>query len=457
MKKILLLVFCLLMLNIDYLYADDNRFSEWGDIKTNYPEEKEKIVFGYLYPIEWSSWSPEYLNDPYTRSMYRPWPTEIDRDHKNWNSTRAQTLYSWPLSGEYSVPKKLMSWYIDIDAYCNYDYSISTYYEPKMNLTCTLESGNEIIVDSTPGRGGSEHNMSINMDGDGEYLCKKVTLYSIADVPHSGNFGKANTMTTVYSYVSFEELCYSTVIKWSEGVGWRDEIPYVDTYGENPIKAVSKYVYSHPLYYFIKYELDGGEFIEDYPKIYYPEDGVQLVSPYKKGYEFIGFHEEEDLSDPIVSRINVNRRGSITLYAEYKRMAPIIEVDKRYIYEDDDIETINDLASATDELDGDISDDVIIKEIYYEDTGNTDSYPSSFNSNESDIIYVTYYVVNSSGIEEEKRVKLYVLRDGKFVDLHIYNRYISKEYKDTLDVNSIWRNDNYNNSLNKAIEWLERK
>lgn len=456
MKKIFLIICILFIITIPvYADVDDDRYSEWSTIQTNYPLEQSKTEYGYLYPIEWSSWSTVDPDDPYTKSEYRPYPSTIPDSKKTWTTTSRQVLYSWPERGEYETPRKLLYWYIDIDAYDNRDYSISKYYEPKMELTCTLETNENIVVGRTPGRGGNEHNMSINMEGDGNYVCKKVTLTQVEDIPRSGNYASINRLSTVYSYVSFETLCYSHVIKWSEGTGWRDT-PYENRYGDDPIIAVERTVYRHPLYYLIDYELYGGSFDGDYPKKYYPENGIELKEPYKKGYEFIGFHLLEDLSDPIITNIPKGYRGDITLFAEYKRIAPIIDVDERYIYEEDDIEDIKDLAHAEDELDGDITEDIIIKNITYDDTGESVDYPESFDSSKSNTIHVTYEVTNSNGITETKTVKLYILKEGRIIDLKLYDRYISRDYLNTLENNSLWKVNEYEEALMAAIDWIER-
>lgn len=458
MKKIIILLLIMFLPTcIVYADEDDDRYSEWSTEETGYPLEKEAIQYGYKYPIEWSDWDPEYYDSLYSKQEYRPWPVPIANNKREWHSRKAQILYTWPSSGVYDPPKKLVAWQIDIDAFPLGDYSIENYYEPKMNLVCTLENGDEEIVGKTPGRGGSAKNMSINMFGTGEYICKKVTLKMIADIPNSGNYKKIDTIGTVYSDVSFETLCYSHVTKWSSGEGWRFDEPYVDRYGEDPIIAIERKVYSHPLYYYINYELYGGKFLEDYPKIYYPEQNTELSKPYKKGYEFIGFHYKEDFSDQVITSIKKNTRGDLVLYAEYKRIAPEIFVEQRYLYDDSSIDDIKNLAIAFDDLDGDITNKIVIKEILYDNTNRKVTYPIAFDPNESDTIHVIYEVCNSAGLSTSKKVKLYILKDGDFLDLRIYDRYISKDFLYTLEENSIWKNDKYNTKLNDAISWLERK
>lgn len=458
MKKLILIISALFLLTTNIIYAEPSyEYSDWSTIQTNYPGEQEKIEYGYQYPIEWSSWSVNNPYDPYTISSYQPWPTSIPGYASTWYSTNRQTLYSWPQSGEFSEPKKLLKWYIDIDAYSTSDYAIETYYEPKMELVCKLPSGSDIVVGTTPGRGGSEYNMSINMSGSGNYNCKKVSLKVVEDVPRYGSYKKINMMSTVYSYVSFEELCYSYVTRWSDGMGWRDDVPYTNVYGANPIKAVTRKVYRHPLYYFINYYLDDGHFIGDYPIIYYPEVNTVLKEPEKLGYEFIGFHINPDLTDSIISIIYSGTRGDLDLYAEYKRKAPILEIDKKYLYEDDDIEDIRRLPKATDELDGDISSKIVITNIKYDDTGESYNYPSSFDPFISDTIHVSYEVENNDGVKTNKTVILYILRDGKFIDLKIYDRYIKEEYLDTLESNSIWKSPDYSLALKKALNWIGGK
>lgn len=455
MKKIIIVVCILSLFFIPVSADEDDRYSEWSTIQTNYPLEQSKVEYGYIYPIKWSEWSDVNPNKPYTRKEYQPFPDAIPSNKRKWTSLSKQTLYSWPEKGMYDEPKKLLEWYIDIDAFDTSDYSIKKYYEPKMELTCTLPSSETIVVDTTPGRGGSKTNMSINMTSSGEYLCNKVSLNMVAPIPRSGNYASIDMISTVYSSISFETLCYSYVIEWSEGTGWRDT-PYEDRYGDDPIIAVERTVYRHPLYYLIDYELYDGVFEGEYPKKHYPEEDTILKEPYKKGYEFIGFHMLEDYSDPIVTIIPSGYRGDVVLFAEYRRISPIIDVDHRYIDEDDDIEDIKDLASAEDELDGDITDQIIIKNITYDDTGRSVDYPEEFDPDESNTIHVTYEVTNSSGITETKTVKLYILKDGKTIGLKLYDRYISKDFIDTLEPNSLWRTNDHKESLDAAFNWLER-
>lgn len=455
MKKILLIILIMTLFFVPVCASEEDRYSNWTTSRTGYPLEQSKIEYGYKYPILWSDWSTSNPYSSYFKSEYRPNPTAIPSNRSVWYSTSRQTLYSWPESGEYSVPKKLLFWYIDIDAYDNRNYSIENYYEPKMELTCTLPSNQNVVVGTTPGRGGNEHNMAINMEGGGEYLCKKVTLNIVEDIPNYGNYASINRIATVYSYVSFETLFYSYVVKWSEGTGWRNT-PYQSRSGSNPIIAVERTVYRHPLYYLINYELYGGMFEGDYPNKYYPENNTKLEKPRKLGYEFIGFHLKDDLSDQIITFIPKGYRGDITLYAEYKRKAPSIDVDQRYIYEDDDIENIKDLASAEDEIDGDITDHIVVKNITYDDTGESIDYPSEFDSSKSNTIHITYEAINSDGVIGYKTVKLYILKEGKAIDLKLYDRYISKEFIYTLENNSLWKVNEYEKALKKALDWIER-
>lgn len=136
---------------------------------------------------------------------------------------------------------------------------------------------------------------------------------------------------------------------------------------------------------------------------------------------------------------------------------PEIYVEKRYLYEGDTIDDIQELAKAIDYTGDDITEKIVITKIVYDDDGVVVNYPDSFDSYKSDTIHVTYYVVNDLGIKAIKTVKLYILRNGMKIDFNIYDRYIEKDYLYTLEDNSIWKNNDYENKLNEALEWLERK
>lgn len=136
---------------------------------------------------------------------------------------------------------------------------------------------------------------------------------------------------------------------------------------------------------------------------------------------------------------------------------PLIIVEKRYIYEEDTIDDIQKLAKAIDYTGEDLTERIVITSLEYDDDGSIDKYPEYFDPYKSDTIHVTYRVINDLGIEAIKTVKLYILRNGMELDYKIYDRYIKKEFFYTLQDNSVWKNNEYINKLNEALEWLERK
>lgn len=136
---------------------------------------------------------------------------------------------------------------------------------------------------------------------------------------------------------------------------------------------------------------------------------------------------------------------------------PEIAVDKRYIYEDNTLEDIKSLASASDYNGDDITSDIVITKIVYDDNGESVINPNDFDSSLSDTIHVTYYVKNKIGSDRTKTVKIFILKEGKNLDFHIYDRYISKDYIYTLEDTSKWNTNEYMNILENAMDWLERK
>ena len=70
--------------------------------------------------------------------------------------------------------------------------------------------------------------------------------------------------------------------------------------------------------YSITYILNGGENDPDNPATYTYADEVDLLPATKTGYDFIGWHKREDLTDAIVQSIPYGSHETITLYAEWQ-------------------------------------------------------------------------------------------------------------------------------------------
>ena len=255
------------------------------------------------------------------------------------------------------------------------------------------------------------------------------------------------TMSTVYSYVT----------KWSEGVDWRFSYPYERKYGENPEIPTQRNVYSHPISYRINYNLNGGEFVGTPTYTYTVNDEVYIPSAYKKGYEFLGFYDE---SGNLVTKINKGTFRDITLTAKYKRNPPTLYIGYTYFDKDDTPISIDDLVKrvngkALDEVDGDITKDIKVSQIIYEQNGNVTNNPDNLDVSSPGSVYITFYVYNSENVKAELKRKYYILDYGQDIedyssDLKIYSRYIDEEFKDTLVDGSIWKESDYASVLNEA-------
>ena len=178
-------------------------------------------------------------------------------------------------------------------------------------------------------------------------------------------------------------------------------------------------------------------------------DEVILPGANKTGYDFLGF---VDSKGNIVSKIEKGTYGDISLKATYKRKSPTLYISYTYFDREDKklpirelIERVN--GSARDELDGDISDDIKIEKIVY-NANYTVNNPNSLDLSNAGYIDVTFYVLNSGNIRAEITRRFYILDKGQEIEdydsgLKIYSRYISEEFKDSLDNKSIWRTKDY--------------
>ena len=89
--------------------------------------------------------------------------------------------------------------------------------------------------------------------------------------------------------------------------------------------------------------------------------------------------------------------------------------------------------------------------------GNTDDHVVSLNTEKAQSFYITYEVCNSFNVSNQKRKKYEIVEDKSMAidgeDLMIYNRYISKEYLESLKDISIWKiNDEYKRKLEEVFE-----
>ena len=71
--------------------------------------------------------------------------------------------------------------------------------------------------------------------------------------------------------------------------------------------------------YSINYVLNGGEFNTEYPTYYDSGAGVlELVSPVKDNYRFVGWYTDSGMRGSPIEYINTNGYGHVTLYAKWQ-------------------------------------------------------------------------------------------------------------------------------------------
>ena len=414
-------------------------YSEWSTTKSGLPGEISTIQYGRKLPIEWSSWSTDNPS-----SFTKDFKSKIDETPhyayggagKFWSDVNAKTLYTW----NFGYKANVIYAYLDVDTYrSGYD---DNYEAPPLQLYC---DGREI---ASIGKHHELANWSPSINASCSYMELKMS---------ANPGGGRNRTVIVGTWVTTTSTLYSYVTKWNEGVDWRFSYPYERKYGENPEIPTQRNVYSHPITYRINYNLDGGEFVGTPTYTYTVNDEVYIPSAYKKGYEFLGFYDE---SGNLVNKINKGTYRDITLTARYKRNPPTLYIGYTYFDKDDTPISIEDLVNrvngkALDEVDGDISKDIKVSQIVYEQSDNVVYNPSHLDISTPGCVYITFYVYNSENVKAELKRRYYILDYGQDIedyssDLKIYSRYIDEEFKDTLVDGSIWKESDYAYVLNEA-------
>ena len=123
-------------------------------------------------------------------------------------------------------------------------------------------------------------------------------------------------------------------------------------------------------------------------------------------------------------------------------------------------------ALATDICDGLISDRVQLEKIVYQD-GTTVDNPSELDTSKQQVFTMYCSVTNSKGLTTyaDKEYNIYDLsgdyypgsiNPDEFTDVDVYDRFVSKEYLDTIHAKSIWQVDiAYKNALSAALNKQE--
>ncbi len=437
--KICLFILSLLLVFPSVVYGEDIKpgYSDWTTEKSGDSNEVSAIQYGRKLPLAWSDWSFTVPSSKDVRT--KDGETKYyayDGANYYWNNTDAKTLFTW----NFGYKAKLVYFYADVDTYDNRGYT--NYEAPPLQLYC---DGRQI---ASVGKHDYLSNWNPSINTSCQYLELKM----------SSNPGNGRNSTIIVgTWATTTSKMYSYVTKWSDGQDWRFDTTYNRIYGENPQVPTQRTVYSHPIKYSINYNLDGGEFIGTPTYTYTINDEVKIPSAYKKGYDFLGFFDEYGNK---VEKIEKGTYRDINLTARYDRKPPNIyvgyttfEVDDTPIKIDDLVKRVN--GKALDELDGDISDKIKISYITY-DNGNTVYNPNGLDISKKGSVLIEFYVENSGGKKASVTRKFYILGEGEDdkdyrESLSIYSRYISEEYLNTLDDNSIWNTSEYKDELIEVL------
>lgn len=438
LKIILIATICLFSINVDVNARDIKPgYSDWSEYPTNSPYEESTIQYGRKLPIEWSAWSTDNPSS-FTRD-YRIKDGDVkhyayNNAQNTWYDVGAKSLYTWDFGY-----KALVTYaYIDVDTYKAPGVN---YQAPPMQLYC---DGKEIASI------GVHHELD-NWSPRVNHSCRYMEL-KMSDSSGNGR----NRTAIVGTWVTTSSTWYSYVTKWGEPVDWRFDKSYDRIYGENPQIPVQRTVYSHPLTYHINYALDGGSFVGNPTYTYTVNDEVYIPSATKVGYDFLGF---VDSSGKVVTKIERGTYGNITLRATYKRRPPTLYISYTYFDKEDKKIEIDELikrvnGTAKDELDGDISKDIKVSKIVY-NSNLTVNNPDCLDISNAGYVDVTFYVINSGDMRVEVTRRFYILDKGEEIEdydsgIKIFSRYISEEFKDSLDSKSIWRISDYADVLSNA-------
>lgn len=416
-------------------------YSDWSTEESGNPNEISAIQYGRMLPKEWSPWQTEQPDSPYTKVGENKVEHYAYNGTENvWNQTKAKDLYTW----DFKEKAKIVYFYADVDTYKSGTWS--NYYAPPLRLYC-----DDILIASI-----GAHDYLENWEPS---ICAECTLLRLSMLDGGGQ-GRDRTMI-VGTWATTVKEQYSYVITWHEGSDWRFDESYPHLYGKDSQIPVTRNVYSHPIVYQINYAIDGGEFVGNVTYTYTVLDEVILPSAKKKGYYFIGWLDNEQ----IISKIEKGTYRNIYLIAKYERKKPIISTSYAYFDEEDRQIGISELlsivnAKANDELDGDISNNIVVDYIEYEKDGITINHPTYLDISKSQSVFISFSITNSGGKISNTTRRYYILGKGEDIDRQddtsIHSRFIEEEYESTLNDNSIWRSDDYQEVLRQAFEKMRR-
>lgn len=441
--KLLLIVFLFFYFPKE-LKADDLPigYSEWSTIKSGDENEISAIEYGRLLPLEWSDYSSDLPDTKFYKTgddLKKYYAFEHFDNQYMWNDSRAKTLFIW----DFEEKERLNYFYADVDTCVGETYT--NYIAPPLRLYCD----NHLIA--SIGVHGVLDNWEVNLDCD----CTLLQL----DMLDGGGEGRNSTyIVATFAATSIKQYAYVT--KWSSGVDWRFLEPYEELYGEVSQIPTERTVYSKPIDYLINYELNGGYFDEDVIDKYTIFDEIILPIPKKQGYEFNYWLSNNE----VLNKIEKGTYGDLFLNANYERLKPNIFISDLVFYNNDQKIMIDELINlvngkAIDELDGDISKDIKVDEIEYELENIKINNPEYLDISKEQTISITFSITNSGNKKASIKKRFYILGQGeeinKLDDMKIYSRFINEEYQDSLDINSIWRQKDYYEILQKAFNKMK--
>ena len=447
MKKIfktLALSLALIVLLNSSVYANSsfNGYSEWSEIKTGEKDEVSAIQYGRKLPLVWSEWSEEKSDSLYQKSRVgNTKHYSYNGENRTWKDSNSKELFTW----DFVNPARVTYFYADVDTYVSGSW---TYYEgPPLQLYC---DGNLI---TSVGRHDAQNNWNPSISCNCQYL--KLTMSS------NNGYGRDRT-SIVGTWATTTTTQYSHVLKWDDGNDWRFDEPYKEQYGEESQIPTDRIVYSHPITYRITYDLDGGQALGEFTYHYTVLDDVEIPKAAKLGYEFVGWLDSDGKK---YQKIEKGTYKDLQLKAIYERKDPTIYIGKSEFEQEDKLIEIKELidlvkAKAKDDLDGDITDKIIVDSIKYVDDGITINNPSNLDISKAQKVIIEFSVTNSGDKKISERKQFYILGKYEFnenenEDIKIYTRFIEEEYMDTLDKESIWKNDNYKELLNEAFKKMK--
>lgn len=448
MKYKILFIIVLVLISTFSIQAEAPKpgYTDWSTNPSGNEYEESVVQYGRRVPAQWSDWSETKPSTADQKSKEGQIKKYVNRSATNsliYFNANAKTIYTW----NFGQRSRVVYFYADVDTYV---YPSLAYYEaPPLQLYCD----NSLIAST------GTHDVLKNWNPNVNTSCTTMQLRMSDNSSHGRNRTAivgtwATTLGTLYSYV----------VSWTDGRDWRTTEPYTRVYGENAQIPTSRVVYSYPITYSITYHLDEGTPVSDLPKSYTVLDDVELPICTKRGYDFLGYY---DSKGNLINEIKKGSYGNLVLYAKYKRRLPVLYVGYTYfdvgdinISSDDVIKQVN--ARAIDELEGDLSDKIVIKSIYYEQKNKIIEDPEYLELDSEDIVNITFSVSNNVGGEATVTRKFYILGKGKSNDdyvenVKIYSRFIDEEYLYTLDEYSVWNTNDYKNQLYKAFSFMEEK